>query len=233
MKEETVAMITKLVMEALEKDNNKESDCNCLNCVCGDKDSFDEDGHFLIPVGVSARHAHLSQEDVDTLFGKGYQLTKKSELMGGQFACNETVTIVGIKLRAIENVRILGPVRKKSQVEISVTDSFRLGVRAPIRESGDLDETAPISIVGPKGAIYLEEGCIIAKRHIHMSPKDAKIAGVKNGDIVSVMADNERATVFNNVTIRVDDSYTLEMHIDTDEGNAARLSTGDSVKLIK
>lgn len=233
MKEQTVAIITKLVMEALEeKDNKQETDCNCLNCTCEDKKTPDKDGNFTIPVGVSGRHAHLSQEDVEILFGKGYQLTKKSELMGGQYACNETVTIVGLKLRAIENVRILGPARKKSQVEISVTDSFKLGVKAPLRESGDLDDTAPISIVGPKGAIYLEEGCIIAKRHIHMSPRDAKEAGVENGDVVSVKADNERGTVFNNITVRVDDSYTLEMHIDTDEGNAARLSTGDSVILI-
>lgn len=229
MKDQTVDLITKLVIDALEKTDKYHEVCDgCIDCNCNDSD-----GGFSIPVGVSARHIHLSQQDVDTLFGKGYQLTKRSELMGGQFACNETATIVGLKLRAIENVRILGPTRSKSQVEISVTDSYKLGVKAPIRESGDLEESAPITIVGPKGAVYLEEGCIIAKRHIHMSPKDASDAGVKDGQVVSVEADNERGTIFHNVGIRVDESYTLEMHIDTDEGNASKISTGDIVKLVK
>lgn len=128
---------------------------------------------YMVPVGVSARHVHLTQEHVEVLFGEGYHLTKKKELMGGQFASNELVTIVGLKLRAIENVRILGPVRKKSQVEISSTDAIKLGVKAPIRESGNVAGSAPIALVGPKGALYLKEGCIVAKRHIHMSPKDA------------------------------------------------------------
>ena len=166
-------------------------------------------------------------------FGPGYQLTKKKELMGGQFASNETVTIVGLKLRAIENVRILGPVRSKSQVEVSATDAIKLGVKAPIRESGNVAGSAPIAVVGPKGAIYLNEGCIIAKRHIHMPPKDAMAAGVHDGDVVSVQAENERGTVFNHVQIRVDDSFTLEMHIDTDEANAAKIATGQTVRIIK
>ena len=153
--------------------------------------------------------------------------------MGGQFASNEQVTIVGLKLRAIENVRILGPVRSKSQVEISATDAIRLGVKAPIRESGNTKGSAPVAIVGPKGVIYLEEGCIIAKRHIHMAPKDAAAAGVADGQKVSVKADNERGTVFNHVQIRVDDSFTLEMHIDTDEANAAKIATGQTVTIIK
>ena len=188
---------------------------------------------YLVPIGVSARHIHLTQADVETLFGKGYQLTKKKELMGGQFASNELVTIVGLKLRAIENVRILGPVRKASQVEISATDAIKLGIKAPIRESGKIEGSAPIAIVGPCGVIYLKEGCIIASRHIHMSPADAQAAGVKNGDIVSVKVDNERATTYNNVLIRVDPSFTLEMHIDTDEANAAKISTCMKAEIIK
>lgn len=188
---------------------------------------------YLVPIGVSARHIHLTQADVETLFGKGYQLTKKKELMGGQFASNELVTIVGLKLRAIENVRILGPVRKASQVEISATDAIKLGIKAPIRESGKIEGSAPIAIVGPCGVIYLKEGCIIASRHIHMSPADAEAAGVKNGDVVSVKVDNERATTYNNVLIRVDPSFTLEMHIDTDEANAAKISTGMKAEIIK
>lgn len=143
------------------------------------------------------------------------------------------MTIVGLKLRAIENVRILGPVRKASQVEVSATDAVKLGVKAPIRESGKLEGSAPIAIVGPKGAIYLKEGCIIAMRHIHMSPADAKAAGVHDGDIVSVKADNERGTIFNHVKIRVDDSFTLEMHIDTDEANACKIATGAAVTIMK
>ena len=207
-----VELITKLVYDLLKKE--------------------DEDG-FLVPVGVSARHIHLTQTDVETLFGEGYQLTKKKELMGGQFASNETVTIVGLKLRAIENVRILGPVRKASQIEISATDALKLGVKAPVRESGDIKGSAPMAVVGPKGVIYLKEGCIIAKRHIHMSPQDAKMAGVTNGQIVSVRSNNERGSIFDQVTVRVDPSYTLEMHIDTDEANAASIKTGDSVAILK
>lgn len=188
---------------------------------------------FLVPIGVSARHIHLTQADVETLFGKGYNLTKKKDLMGGQFASNEVVTIVGLKLRAIENVRILGPVRKASQVEVSATDAVKLGIKVPVRESGHIAGSAPIAVVGPKGVIYLKEGCIVAKRHIHMSPADAEKAGVKNGDIVSVRVENERATTFNNVLIRVDPSFTLEMHIDTDEANAAEISTGMKAEIVR
>ena len=214
MDNSNVALITKLVLEAVEK--QKSSD----------------DAGYLVPIGVSARHIHLTQEHVEVLFGKGYQLTKRKELMGGQFASNETVTIVGLKLRAIENVRVLGPVRKQTQVESSATDAIKLGVKAPIRESGNVAGSAPIAVVGPKGALYLKEGCIIAMRHIHMSPRDAMAAGVHDGDIVSVKADNERGTIFNHVKIRVDDSFTLEMHIDTDEANAAKIATGDTVRII-
>ncbi len=214
MDNSNVAFITKLVLEAVEKQKSSEG------------------AGYMVPVGVSARHIHLTQEHVEALFGEGHHLTQKKELMGGQFAANETVTVVGLKLRAIENVRVLGPVRKQTQVEISATDAVRLGVSAPVRESGKVDGSAPIAVVGPKGAIYLEEGCIIAMRHIHMSPRDAAAAGVHDGDIVSVKADNERGTIFNHVKIRVDDSFTLEMHIDTDEANAAKIATGDTVRII-
>lgn len=214
MDNQNIELITRMVMETIERNQSSGSG-------------------YLVPIGVSARHIHLTQEHVEILFGKGYQLTKKKELMGGQFASNELVTIVGIKLRAIENVRILGPVRKQSQVEISATDAIKLGIKAPIRESGKVAGSSPIAIVGPKGAVYLDEGCIIAMRHIHMSPADAMAAGVHDGDIVSVKADNERGTVFNHVKIRVDGSFTLEMHIDTDEANAARIVTGDTVSIMK
>ncbi len=188
---------------------------------------------FEIPVGVSNRHIHLSREDVETLFGRGHQLTRKKELMGGQFACEECCTIVGLKLRAIENVRVLGPVRKATQVEISSTDARKLGIRVPVRESGDIEGSAPIAIVGPKGAVYCREGCIVAARHIHMSPADASAAGVADGEYVSVTADNERGTTFDKVKIRVDESFTLEMHIDTDEANASGIRQGDKVVLVR
>lgn len=209
-----IEMITQAVLAAMGQNTSK-------------------DTGFEVPVGISNRHIHLSQDAVDVLFGKGHELTKKKELMGGQFACEECVTIVGLKLRAIENVRVLGPVRKANQVEISVTDARKLGITVPVRESGDTVGSAPIAIVGPKGALYLEEGCIVAARHIHMSPADAMAAGVKDGDYVSVKADNERGTIFNNVKIRVDASFTLEMHIDTDEANASGIGPKTRVSIIK
>ncbi len=214
MDEQSVERITRLVIEAMG--GNPE-----------------EEKGFAVPIGVSARHVHLTQEHVEALFGKGYELTRKKELMGGQFAANETVTIVGTKLRAIENVRILGPVRKASQVEVSLTDTIKLGVSAPIRESGDVAGSAPIAIVGPKGVVYLTEGCIVAKRHIHMSPADAKAAGVRDGDQVSVRVDNQRGTIYTNVRIRVNESFTLEMHIDTDEANASQIKCGDMGRIVR
>ena len=212
---QNIELITRMVMESLKKQEQR------------------QEAGYMVPIGVSARHIHLTQEDLEILYGPGYQLTKKKELMGGQFASNELVTIVGLKLRAIENVRILGPCRKKSQVEISATDALKLGVKAPVRESGDIAGSAPIALVGPKGALYLKEGCIVAARHIHMSPADAKAAGVHDGDYVSVKADNERGTIFNNVKIRVDESFTLEMHIDTDEANASQIATGNPVRIVR
>ena len=188
---------------------------------------------LVVPVGVSARHIHLTQADVERLFGPGYQLTKKKELMGGQFAANEQCTIVGLKLRAIENVRILGPVRKQSQIEISSTDARVLGVNAPLRQSGDTAGSAPIAIVGPKGAIYLKEGCIVAARHIHMTPEQAASAMLHDGDYVSVRMGNDRGAVLDHVKIRVDASFSLEMHIDTDEANACQVKQGDSATIIK
>ena len=213
MDSENIEIITRMVVEALHKNESNSKG-------------------FVVPIGVSARHIHLTQEHVEILFGKGYNLTKKQELMGGQFASNEMVTIVGLKLRAIENVRVLGPVRKASQLEISATDAVKLGICAPIRESGDIAGSCPIAVVGPKGAVYLDEGCIIAMRHIHMSPKDTAAAGVHDGEVVSVNIDNERGIVLNHVKIREDASFTLEMHIDTDEANACKIKTGDTVTII-
>lgn len=187
-----------------------------------------------VPVGVSNRHIHLSSADLETLFGKGYQLTPIKDLsQPGQFACKELLTIVGPSLRPIENVRVLGPVRSSSQVEISRTDSFALKVKPPVRESGDIKGSAPITIVGPKGVVTLNEGCIIANRHIHMSEEEGAVFGLKDGDYVTVDVKGERRTTFYDVQVRVNKAFRLEMHIDTDDANAAGIGNGARVTIRK
>uniref|UniRef100_A0A7C5VKR1 Phosphate propanoyltransferase n=1 Tax=Fervidobacterium thailandense TaxID=1008305 RepID=A0A7C5VKR1_9BACT len=188
---------------------------------------------FPIVVGVSNRHVHLSREDVEILFGKDYQLTPIKDLgQPGQFACQETVTIVGPK-GSIENVRVLGPERKETQVEISLTDAYKLGLNPPVRDSGDLEGTPGITIIGPKGQVTKEKGVIIAKRHIHMHTSDAEKFGVKDKDIVKVIVEKgERKLIFDDVLIRVSDKFALEFHVDTDEANAALLKNGDTVYIV-
>lgn len=180
-----------------------------------------------IPIAISARHIHLTQESVDVLFGKGHTLTFRKPLsQPGQYSCEETLTIIGPK-NSIQNVRILGPVRPKNQVEISRTDEFFLGVDAPVRDSGHTEGTPGITLEGPKGTLTLKEGLICAWRHIHMHPDDAKAFGVEDKDIVEVDVDDAfRPLTFKNVLVRVSDKFKLEMHIDTDEGNAAQIDTG-------
>lgn len=189
--------------------------------------------NFTVPVGISNRHIHVSDDDLITLFGEGATLTIKKDLsQKGQYAAEETVTIVGPKGK-IAGVRILGPCRKQTQVEISRTDSFALGVAPPVRDSGNLAGSTALKVIGPKGEIDIPEGCIIAKRHIHMSLEDAENTGLKDKDIVSVRVDGERGIIFNEVLIRVNKDFSLEMHIDTDEANAAALKNGDVVTLLK
>lgn len=188
-----------------------------------------------IPVGVSNRHIHLTREHLDILFGAGYELTPLKDLsQPGQYACKEQLTLIGPSLRAIEGVRVLGPLRKASQVEISRTDSYTLKIKPPVRESGDVSGSAPITIVGPKGIVQLKEGCIIANRHIHMSPADGEKYGVSDGDYVAVqtVGDGKRTTLYD-VQIRVSDKFVLEMHLDTDDANACGIGNGAKVKLIK
>ena len=187
-----------------------------------------------IPVGISNRHIHLCREHVDILFGKGYELTKLKELsQPGQFACKEQLTIVGPSMRAIEGVRVLGPERKASQVEISRTDSFVLKVKPPVRESGDIKGSAPVTIIGPKGVVTLNEGCIIANRHIHMSLDEAQRFGVQDGQYVDVALDGERKSLFYDVQIRAHKDFRLEMHIDTDDANAAGVGNGFKTRIVK
>ncbi|MBP3388495.1 MAG: phosphate propanoyltransferase [Clostridia bacterium] len=187
-----------------------------------------------IPVGVSNRHIHLSRADLDTLFGAGYELTPMKDLsQPGQYACKECLTIIGPSLRPIENVRVLGPLRKDTQVEISRTDSFTLKVKPPVRESGKIAGSAPITIVGPKGVVALKEGCIIANRHIHMSLEDGQRFGVKDCDYVDVDVDGQRRTRFYDVQVRVHKDFRLEMHVDTDDANAAGIGNGAVVHIVK
>jgi len=174
---------------------------------------------FKIPVSASNRHVHLSAEHKEILFGKNYEFQKLKDLsQPGQFACKECVVLCG-KKSCIEKVRILGPIRTKTQVEISRTDSYKLGINPPVRDSGDVKNSAGIVIVGPAGAVILKEGVIIARRHIHMSVEDAKYFNLKDKDIVKVKVGD---VIFCNVLVRVSQNFKLDMHLDIDEYNAIR-----------
>lgn len=187
----------------------------------------------MVPIAMSNRHLHLSQEHVEKLFGESYELTRMKDLcQPGQYACEEKVDLVGPK-GTIKGVRVLGPTRPETQIEISMSDGFALGVKAPIRDSGQVQDTPGVKIVGPKGEVELEKGVILAARHIHMHTDDAEKFGVKDKDIVKVRVGGERGLVFENVLIRVSPSYALEMHVDIEEGNAANIKNGQLVEVIK
>ncbi len=174
-----------------------------------------------VMVETSARHVHVTEETLEILFGKGYQLTKKKDLsQPGQFACEERVQVIGPK-NCFPAVSILGPTRPADQVELSASDARSIGVAAPVRESGDIAGSGACKLVGPKGEVELKEGVIVAKRHIHMTPEDAENYGVKDKQVVSVKIDSpERSLVFGDVVVRVSPKFKLAMHIDTDESNA-------------
>ncbi len=194
---------------------------------------YNKDKNGEIKIGVSQRHVHLSREDLDTLFGKGYELTKKKTLMGREYAAEECVTLVGPSLKAIEKVRVLGPVRNQTQVEISKTDTFILKVSPPVRPSGKVEGSEKLVLVGPKGSVYLKQGVIIANRHIHLTPEYALRHNIKDGDYVDVMVDSIKPTKFYDVQVRVRDDFNVEMHIDTDDANSAGIRNGDMVRIIK
>lgn len=190
-----------------------------------------ENHTLTIPVGVSNRHVHLSQQDLAILFGGSANLTKSKELsQPGQFACAETLTLVGPK-GVIENVRVLGPVRTATQVEISAADGFRLGIKPPVRDSGDLEGSAKATLVGPEGAVSLLQGVVVAARHIHMHEADAMRFGVRDKQKVCVRSPGERGLIFEEVLVRVSPNYSLEFHVDLDEANSAGLANGDRVTL--
>ena len=188
---------------------------------------------YEIPVGVSNHHIHLSQADLNSLFGESYQLTKIKDLsQPGQYACKETITICGPK-GAIEKVRILGPTRSKTQVEVLIGDSFKLGVVSQARLSGDLHGTSGITLIGPKGSIQTTEGLIVAQRHIHMTPEDAQHFDVHDGQTVCIQVSGTRGGIYNNVAVRANDASALECHIDTEEANAMNLNSLSKIIIIK
>ena len=203
-----VKLVTRLVIEELEKFQRS------------------------VPIGVSNRHIHLDRKDMDILFGQDSELTFKKELgQPGQYACEETVTLHGPK-GELSRVRVLGPLRSESQVEISVTDGFALGVKPPIRESGKLEGTPGVTIIGPKGTIEKDTGTIAALRHIHLTPEDAQRMGVRDKQMVKVEIRGLRGGIFHNVLIRVSEQFAPEMHIDVDEANAFGVKNGDRAYII-
>lgn len=186
-----------------------------------------------IPSGVSNRHIHLSKEDLCKLFGENAELTVKKELsQPGQYAAEECVTLVGPK-GCIEKVRVLGPVRSKTQVEILASDCYKLGVKAPVRESGKLDGTPGVAVIGPKGCVQLSEGVIVAQRHIHMAPSDAEKFSCNNGEIVNIQAEGLRGGILSNVIVRVSDKYRLDFHLDVDEANCLGIKDKDIIRIKK
>jgi putative phosphotransacetylase len=189
--------------------------------------------NFKATVGLSNRHVHLRKDHIDILFGEGHELTPIKDLsQPGQFACDEKVDLVGPK-RTIKGVRILGPARKETQVEISLSDGFTLGLEdVPVRDSGKIDGTPGLKLVGPKGEVVLDKGVIAAARHLHMHTSDAEKYGLKDKDLVQVKVGGPRGLVFDNVLVRVNDEYALDMHVDIEEGNAAGLKNGDEIEVI-
>jgi putative phosphotransacetylase len=189
----------------------------------------------LIPVGVSARHVHVCQEDLEHLFGRGYTLTHERDLLQpGEFASKESVTLVGPQGKIIPRVRILGPLRSRTQVELARTDGIALGIKnLPMRRSGELAGAAPITLVGPGGTLFLPEGAIRSNRHIHMGPQDAARFGVQQNDVVQLRLGGPEAVTFHNVQIRIHDTWKLVVHLDTDDANAAGIVCDVHAELIK
>lgn len=194
---------------------------------------FEKTGRIFVPVAASARHVHLCRADVEKLFGVGYQLQVfKTLSQPGQYACKEQVTLVGPRGK-LERVRVLGPERNDTQVEISLTDSFGLGVKAPIRMSGKTKGTPGCTLIGPAGSVELQEGVIIAARHLHISPEQATKFGLSDGQVVSLRGEGERALIFENVVVRAGKGHDLEVHVDTDEANAIAMSGAPMMEVLK
>ena len=190
-------------------------------------------GRIVVPVGISGRHVHMTRGVLESLFGMGCELSRLRDLsQPGEFAANETVTIVGPSGKAVEGVRVLGPLRKFTQVELSRSDGLRLGLDLPIRRTGDLVGTPGITIVGPRGTVVLREGAINATRHLHMHPDDAARFGLTKGQIVRARSTGPRALTLENVLVRVSEVFALDFHLDTDDANAAGLENGSLVEIL-
>jgi putative phosphotransacetylase len=189
-------------------------------------------GRRLVPAASSNRHVHLSRADLETLFGAGYSLTELRPLsQPGQIACEETVTLVGSK-GSIAGIRVLGPERKETQVEVSVTDSFKLGIKPVVKMSGELDNTPGAKLIGPRGSVELQKGVIVAARHLHLSADQARGFNLQNGDVVKLRYNGFRPVIFENVIVRSGDGHEMEVHLDTDEANAALIKNGDYMEII-
>ena len=219
-KNKLVKMVTNQVLDSLntKTDSRQDYDSNKYN----------------IPIGISVRHLHITQADLEKLYGSGYKLSKKKDLaQPGEFASNEVVTLVGPRLKSIENVRILGPVRDHTQVEVSQTDAITLGIKPPVRRSGIIKGSESLTLIGPEGAITLDEGVIRANRHIHLPPAEADKMDVKNDEIVSVEIPGTKSVVLRNVQVRVKEGWVLQMRLDTDDANAADVQCGLKARIIK
>ncbi len=188
---------------------------------------------YKVQIGLSNKHLHLQEDHIEALFGKGHKLTPKKDLVQpGQFACEEVVDIVGPK-KTLKNVRVLGPARKETQVELALTDARTIGIKAPIRESGKLEGTPGCKLIGPAGEVELDHGVIAALRHVHLSAAEAEEAGVKDKEWVSIKIEGERGLIFDNVLIRAGEGHKRECHLDTDEGNAAGCGPDAVCEIIK
>ena len=218
---ELVDIIVKEIQSILHLENER------------DNQTIAESKSLLIPLGVSNRHIHLTKDTFHKLFGENTRFEQMRPLyQPGEFASKHTLTIVGPKLRSIPGVRILGPLRSYDQVEVSLTDAIFLGIDPPVVNSGTLDTSSPLTLVGPKGSIYLNKCAIIANRHIHMTNKDAEGFGVKNGDFCKVRIGGEKSTIFENVLIRTNDNWLLQIHLDTDDANAANIREDTHVEFM-
>lgn len=188
---------------------------------------------YKVQIGLSNKHLHLKQEDIEILFGKGHELTPTKDLVQpGQFACEEKVDIVGPKA-TLKGIRVLGPARPETQVELAMTDARAIGIKAPVRESGKLEGTPGCKLIGPCGEIELDHGVMVALRHVHLNPQQAEEAGLKDKDVVSIKIEGERGLVFDNVLVRAGDKHEREIHLDTDEGNAAGCGPNAVAEIMK
>lgn len=226
-------ILERIIKEVFEKIDSTRSD-KISPVAAPPKESGVSIDPKRIPVGVSVRHVHVCKEDVEKLFGPGAELHPERELFQpGDFAAKETVSLIGPKMRLLERVRILGPTRDRTQVELAKTDAIFLGIDAPLRISGDLQGSAPITLIGPKGIVELPEGCIRSMRHVHMNPKEAEYLGLKEGDLVKVRVGGPTAVTFENVVVRIKEGLKLQIHLDTDEGNVATINCKQDIEIIK